>query len=223
MKNFFILALIILISAAHIGIAVANDQSDVEGTYVGQQIGRGRGQVYTLILLPKNRASIAITIAPGTYAQVSTGSWKLMTPNDLQISVAGNAGNGMIEFSRFGDQLTAISMDFELIRSLSLQLIKQSPIPGTYTAVSSGAKGLQTLTLQLNPDGSACLKIEPSTQQEVLNGKWEQIPNGNLKLSLSKPDTSDKIILYRSSTNMFRMLEWNQETWGKAALVFVKG
>lgn len=229
MRSALILALIIIAIAmpGQVSFAQKTDaSSDAVGTYTGRQIGRGRGQIITLILMPGSKASIAIASAPGIRPLVSTGTWEMRTPGDIRISVAGAAGSGVMEFSRFGDQLTVTEMNFDRVGGFSLQLIRQSPIPGTYTAVVSGTNHLQTLTLQLNADSTASLKLEqslPASQTSAWSGTWTQMPSGDIQVSISQPGRSDKFTLYRSSDGIFRSSDWNRSTWGSMPLVFVRG
>lgn len=200
--------------------------SDAVGTYVGREIGRGRGEVVTLILSPGGDAAVAIAPAPGLRPLVSRGTWRMVTQGTIMVSIAGEAGSGILYFNRFDDQLSAVDTGFGIRRGFPLQLFRQAPVPGVYTAVRSGVNLLQTLTLQLNPDGTALLEVEqtaPKAPPVTWTGHWTQVPSGDVQVSLSGQGVSDRFTLYRSSDGVFTMSDWNRGIWGSAPLVFVRG
>ncbi|MCE5199822.1 MAG: hypothetical protein ABFD54_12500 [Armatimonadota bacterium] len=222
----FALAMLVLVALPQIILAQSTLQSEIAGTYVGRELGRGRGQVVTIILEPNGKASVAIAPVQGAWPSVSTGTWQVITPNNIRLNIAGAAGSGIINFSRDGDQLTALETSFRLSRGFPLQLTKQGSIPGTYTAIRSSQGVLQTFTLRLDPNGTATFTIEqggtPRTQPIVWTGTWQQAASGDVTVSVSGPGGSQRFTLYRSSNSILTTSSWDHSIWGSLPLTFAK-
>ncbi len=221
-----VLSAVVLAALAQSALAQnADSQQGVIGTYVGRKIGRGASQTVTIQLMPHGRATVAVAYTPGGYAMVSTGTWKELGPSEIVLNIAGNAGTGVVYFTRSGDTLTQFTTNTGLLSGFPLQLVRQSPISGIYTAVRSGPNLLQTLTLRLGTDHSATLTVEQTTPKAspvAWAGTWRQMPSGEVRVLISGVGGSQELTLRRTGSGILTTSDWNRAAWGPTPLVFAR-
>lgn len=194
------------------------------GTYTGRQLGVRGGQFVTLILSPDGRATISLAPVPGGQAVYSRGVWRMVTSDFIRVNVGGMAGTGILEFQRFDGQLRLTRNDVGLRSDFPLQLYQQPSIAGTYTAISSSSGFLRTLTLQLDPGGTASLVVNQTSPQAPpvsWTGTWQQTHSGDIVVSISNAGQSERLIFSRADGTL-RASAWNQSMWGWSAPVFTR-
>ncbi len=111
-----------------------------------------------------------------------------------------------------------------LLLGLLLLIARQGPAvaqAGTYTTTRAVTGGQQTLSLLLNPDGTATLSVRSPGENTpvVYTGTWIMQSNGQIAVDVSRGSTAYSFV-FNQSGNQLTTAVWNTSQWGSNALQF---